>query len=511
LGEHFRTRAKFISFILLWIILAGFCFLAGIKIMQGEWKPKEWVPSLMSVFQKEKKEAPPLKSTSEPEPPKKEEIIPPIEEEKIAFRASTWFSDYKAMKANIEYYHEVHPFIYNMKGGLSNDGTLISSWSKTSRKERVEEMRALNPKVKIIPTIFRWENPKEKINENIGMNGRKDIRDKHIRVIIEEIETYNYDGIDIDYEGMTCNKKEKFEEFIVLLSKELRKRGKILSVAVHPKTKAQKTKMVHCRGLKKPVKQDFAENWRGPMTHDYEFLAKHVDRFKIMAYELHPRKYHNPGPGPQAPNVWLKSIIEYAATRVPPEKLYMAIPTYGYDWALNCKAKAKAVYYDTALKIKAGNHKMYQPTDITKILEANKNSNTWKNLTKFKYIHERKVYEDPSLWYKSGGCDRVAFYMNKRAFEEKMTLLRKYNLAGFSFWQLLTNNDPAINDYLKLLMTGKLPAVTPITHESDSPNPSDLAPQEQSLEKENLPEEERIPEQGVEEKEPPPVLPEPEE
>jgi len=386
----------------------------------------------------------------------------PVIQKDNKFRASTWFSDYPAMVKNIQFYHEVHPFIYTMRGGLVNNGELISVWSKTSRKERVEEMRKLNPGVLIIPTIFRWENPKEKISENIGMNGRSDIRDHHIREILSEVETYGYDGIDIDYEGMTCNKKEKFEEFIVLLSKELKARKKILSVAVHPKTPASSTKNVKCNGLTKNIVQDFSENWRGPMTHDYAFLAKYADRVKIMAYELHPRKYRNPGPGPQAPNVWLKSIIEYAKERVPSSKLYMAIPTYGYDWALNCNVRAKAVYWDTASKIISGNHNFYQPTNISKIFLEHKNSKTWKNLSKFMYIHENKTYEDPSLWYHSEGCDRVAFFMNKKAFEEKMNLLRKYDLAGFSFWQLLRNNDPSINDYLSLLVTNKLPPIKKI-------------------------------------------------
>jgi hypothetical protein len=385
--------------------------------------------------------------------------------ESSGFKSSTWFSDYEAMKKNIIYYNEVHPFIYSMKGGLVNTGDLISLWSRAQRRDRVAEMRSLNPNVKIIPTIFRWENPKEKISENIGMNGRNDIRDKHIQVILEEIETYGYDGIDIDYEGMTCNKKEKFEEFIALLSKELKAKGKILSVALHPKTQAKKPKEVKCKGLNKPILQDFAENWRGPMTHDYSYLAKYADKIKIMAYELHPRKYRNPGPGPQAPNVWLKSIIEYSKERIPSNKLYMAIPTYGYDWALNCNAKAKAVYYDTALKIKAMNPKQYQPTNIKKIFEENERSKSWRNLSKFMYIHENKVYEDPSLWYTSGGCDRVAFYMNRKAFEDKMTLLRGYDLAGFSFWQLLSENDPEINDYLSLLVTNKLPPVAKVKEE----------------------------------------------
>ena len=222
------------------------------------------------------------------------------------------------------------------------------------------------------------------------------------------------------------------------------------------------------------------------MTHDYKFLSRYVDRLKIMAYELHPRKYRNPGPGPQAPNVWLKAIIEYARERVPSEKLYMAIPTYGYDWALNCKSRAKAVYWDTALKIKSSQHKMYQPTNIDKILSENKNSKSWKNLTKFKYIHENKSYEDPSLWYHSNGCDRVAFFMNRKAFEEKMTLLRKYDIAGFSFWQLLSDNDPGINDYLSLLMTNKLPPVKTIAQEEEEKRLKEL-----ELEKQRLAEEQK--------------------
>lgn len=420
--------------------------------------PVETTPAPTVERTPEKEIPEPVTNSETPESPVKNEEIT-VPQGGNRFRASTWFSDYGAMVKNIQYYDEVHPFIYTMRGGLSNTGELISVWSKTARKDRVAEMRSLNPKVLIIPTIFRWENPKEKISENIGMNGRSDIREKHIQEIIGEIETYGYDGIDIDYEGMTCNKKEKFEEFIILLSKELKARKKILSVAVHPKTPASSTKSSKCPGLTKPIVQDFSENWRGPMTHDYAFLAKYADRVKIMAYELHPRKYRNPGPGPQAPNVWLKSIIQYAKERVPSQKLYMAIPTYGYDWALNCNTRARAVYWDTATRILSGNHSFHQPTNISKILAENSNSKTWKNLTKFQYIHENKVYEDPSLWYRSEGCDRVAFFMNRKAFEEKMTLLRSYDLAGFSFWQLLSNNDPSINQYLSLLVTNKLPPV----------------------------------------------------
>ncbi|TGM09897.1 hydrolase [Leptospira barantonii] len=398
-----------------------------------------------------------------------EATLLPKADDNTTFRASTWFSDYEAMKKTVHLYNEIHPFIYGMKGRDTNNGDLYSSWGSTQKHERVAELRKLNPNVKIIPTIFRWENKYEKISENIGMNGRNDIRDRHMANILHEVDTYGYDGIDIDYEGMSCEKKEKFEEFIVILSKEIHKRGKILSVAVHPKTPAKKETMKACKGLKEKIKMDYAENWRGPMTHDYAFLAKYADRIKIMAYELHPRKYRNPGPGPQAPNIWIKSIIEYAKARVPSRQLYMAIPTYGYDWALNCNAKIKSVYYQDAVRKKdLGIHR--QPTNIDQILANTKGSDSWTNLSKFSWVHTGKTYEDPSIWYKSEGCDRVAFYMNRKAFEDKMSLLRKYDLGGFSFWQLISDNDPGINDYLELLVSNKLPPVEKIKEPVKDPN-----------------------------------------
>lgn len=477
--QNLGSKMKFFLIVFAWTAISLSLFFVGFKIYQDAKikntevsTPKEtkevakeetFFTKFLNLFKISDDKKPDEKTLVE------KPITPPIQLESTGFKSSTWFSDYEAMKKNIIYYNEVHPFIYSIKGGLSNTGEISSSWSKKSKIERVEEMRKLNPNVKIIPTIFRWENPKESIQEVIGLSGRSDIRDKHIQAILYEVETYKYDGIDIDYEGMKCHKKEKFEEFIVLLSKELKAKGKLLSVAVHPKTELKNPKDAKCKGITKTFKQDFAENWRGPMTHDYEFLAKYADKVKIMAYELHPRKYRNPGPGPQAPNVWLKLIIDYAKKRIPANKLYMAIPTYGYDWALNCNASAKAVYFNTALKIKSIPHKEYQPTSIKKIFEENAKSKSWRNLSKFLYIHENKTYEDPSLWYSSGGCDRVAFYMNRKAFEDKMTLLRGYDLAGFSFWQLLSENDPEINNYLSLLVTNKLPAVPKIIDEPPSP------------------------------------------
>ena len=366
-------------------------------------------------------------------------------------QSSTWFSDYKVMKANVQYYNEIHPFIYGIEGDAKNTGRLTSMWSHQAKLKRVAELRSLNPNVKIIPTIFRWENDQKKISEVIGYKDAENIRDKHISIIMKEIKTYNYDGIDIDYEGMECHKKQYFEKFLMLLSKKMKEENKILSVAVHPKTFAKKNKKIYCKANKKTSTVAYRESWRGPTAHDYSFLAKYTDKVKIMAYEFHPRKYKDPGPGPQAPNVWLKEVIKYAKSKIPTHKLYMAIPTYGYDWGLNCKPRVRPVFYGSIQdRMKIGKH--YQPTDVNKIIAKYGKKKEWINLSKFSKIHSGKVYEDPSIWYTKNGCDRVAFYMNKEAFVKKMELLMSYKLGGFSFWQLRGDNDPGINIYLSKLL-----------------------------------------------------------
>nr|WP_246028247.1 glycosyl hydrolase family 18 protein [Leptospira fletcheri] len=364
--------------------------------------------------------------------------------------ASTWSQDFWAMLKYIRLYDELHPFLYNLEGGRNNTGRILSVWKPEEISERMMWFRLVSPNTLIIPTIFRWENDFEKISDAIGLAGNVKVRDFHIRNILSEVEKYGYDGIDIDYEGMTCEKKEAFEEFLALLKEELHKRKKLLSVSIHPKTVAEQKTRFACSGLKAPIEVDYFEAYRGQLTHDYEFLGRTADKIKIMAYELHPRKNGFPGPGPQAPDWWIDKILQYAVERIPANKLYMAIPTYGYDWPLNCDLPSKSVYYSRAKFIREHwNPRMEQPTDVIKIYQTQAKAGDWIYLRPYLYRHEGHVYTDPSLWYRSGGCDRAAFYMNRTSFEKKMNILEKYKIRGFSFWQLIEDNDPEIHQYLE--------------------------------------------------------------
>jgi spore germination protein len=48
-----------------------------------------------------------------------------------------------------------------------------------------------------------------------------------------------------------------------------------------------------------------------------------------MAYDYH---WDSSPPGPVAPINWVRDVLAYAKTRIPPHKIVLGIPLAGYDW-----------------------------------------------------------------------------------------------------------------------------------------------------------------------------------
>ena len=65
--------------------------------------------------------------------------------------------------------------------------------------------------------------------------------------------------------------------------------------------------------------------------HDYGAIGASVDRVLLMTYEW---GYTYGPPMAVAPLNKVKQVVDYALTRVSASKLYLGIPTYGYDWTL---------------------------------------------------------------------------------------------------------------------------------------------------------------------------------
>ena len=65
--------------------------------------------------------------------------------------------------------------------------------------------------------------------------------------------------------------------------------------------------------------------------HDYAALGSAVDAALLMTYEW-GYTYGPPMAVAPLPNV--RAVLDYAVTELPPEKILLGIPNYGYDWPL---------------------------------------------------------------------------------------------------------------------------------------------------------------------------------
>jgi spore germination protein len=148
----------------------------------------------------------------------------------------------------------------------------------------------------------------------------------HVQALTNLVLEKNFDGIDIDYEGLGPEERDRYSLFVTILSDSLHQHRKRLSVTVSAKGSNDDT-------------------WKGPGAQDWKVIGHVADSVKIMAYD-----YHYPGgeAGPLAPLDWLRRIGQYAKQTMPSRKQIYGLPWYGYDWQ---GTKATNLTYPQALQL----------------------------------------------------------------------------------------------------------------------------------------------------------------
>jgi spore germination protein len=136
------------------------------------------------------------------------------------------------------------------------------------------------------------------------------IRHHHVDEIVSSVVKDGLDGLDLDYELLMAGDRNNFSAFVEELAEALHARHKRLAIALHPKSSEPGT-------------------WDGTIAQDWKRIGKVADLVRPMCYDEH---WETSEAGPLADPAWVKTIMEFALTVVPPEKLELGIPSYGYDW-----------------------------------------------------------------------------------------------------------------------------------------------------------------------------------
>ncbi len=284
---------------------------------------------------------------------------------------------------------ELNPFWY----GLEADGTLST---RTGARDQALITTVHNAGGLMIPTVFDVHD-RDNLPAVLADPAR---RARAIAAMLDEIDRYGYDGIDIDFEHAKTATRDAFSAFVAEMSAAVRAQGKIFSLTI-------------------PGKRADRPSWVG---YDYPALAPHADRVKIMTYG-----YSGPWssrPGPIAPTDYQAQVLDYAITTMPADKIQLGIPFYGYDFPAD-GSRIRSVTWSSA-QARLGR----SPAGL-------------------QFVPARgETYFD---YRDDAGVDHTVWLQDTRAIAAKCDVARRYGLRGIAIWSL-GNEDPAFWDEIRRVL-----------------------------------------------------------
>ena len=355
------------------------------------------------------------------------------DEEKLPRKILTGWMPYYSVKnsmatilANKDLMSEVSPFWYSLTSATTIKDQYVGAKLTIPKKTHLDILRANG--LQIIPAIT--DGAKKLVLA--GLLAKPSTRSQVVNTITKLVITNNYDGIDLDLEGFAfsdgtsswAKTSPNWALFIKELSEMLHANGKILSMTT-------------------PVVFDPAGKRKGSYwVYNWPETAPYIDRLRIMTYD-----YSTSKPGPIGPLEWTEATVAYAATLMPPSKIWLGVPGYGRDWITKVTGKCPTTY---AKLIKAGAK--------AAVFAANKGvelANTYgavptysEKMGEVTFTYQ-KTYNEGTA---SCTATRVAWYQNSRAYLARMELVAKYKLGGLTQWTLGQEDVetfPALREYAK--------------------------------------------------------------
>ncbi len=332
-------------------------------------------------------------------------------------------------------YNEISPFSYEINSqGLITDDLQIGNGSWDFYFSALRDMH-----VKIIPTIAYFDA--QGIYKLLSNTKRRQNAEDTIAQLARG---ENFDGIDIDFEGMSPATRPYYSLFIQGLAMRLHPHGELLTCTVVPRTPPSSLY------VNPPANIIYPEN--------YPVLNKYCDEVRIMAYDqegvdlkLDASKGGNGTLyGPVADPDWVKKLIQYAVQYINPKKIMLGIPTYGYEyevsWAggVTTYQRVRAFDYFSAMDRAASMG--INPTRNN----AGELSFTFQSST---YIQEPAILTytisstQPEVLMNPSSTAPTTFFVSfpdATSEMQKVALARQYGLRGIMFFKADGQMDPAI-------------------------------------------------------------------
>ena len=231
--------------------------------------------------------------------------------------------------------------------------------------------------------------------------------------VVRNVTGKGYGGLDVDFEYIPGEYAEAYADFLVLLEEALGGDYPVF-VSLAPKTSADQPGLLY-------------------EGHSYPLLGDAADRALLMTYEW---GYTYGPPLPVSPLGSVRRVVDYAVGEIEPEKLFLGVPNYGYDWALpyvRGESKAQSLGNEAAVNLA-----LQRKAEI-KYDEAAASPF-------FTYYDRPETYSD--------AVEHVVWFENARSAEAMLRLVNEYGLYGIGVWNL-TRYFPSLWNVLNSLYSIK--------------------------------------------------------
>jgi spore germination protein len=217
------------------------------------------------------------------------------------------------------------------------------------------------------------------------------VQEKFINNVVDMLKAKGFSGLNVDFERVPPADRDAYTGFLIKLRDRIKPQGYSLSVALAPKQSATQIGAWY-------------------EAHDYGAIGSVADFVMLMTYEW---GWSGGPPLAVAPIDQVMKVLNYAVTVIPPHKILMGVPLYGYDWVLPyTPGGAFAPRIDPLRAVqKAG--------EVGSIIQ----------------------YDQPSQspfyrYYDANGAQHIVWFEDTRSVLAKYRVVHGYRLRGVSYWVL---------------------------------------------------------------------------
>lgn len=217
----------------------------------------------------------------------------------------------------------------------------------------------------------------------------KDKQENLINHVLDNLRQKNYYGLNIDIQAIYPEDRQLYVDFIANISSRVSQASYYVNSTLTPSTFPTGTDIMY----------------QGP---EYAALGQLTDSTMLLSYAWG----HAHSPQPALPLAWVRALLDYSVTQIPPEKIFIGIPTVGYIWQLPFLpdySVANSITHNAALTL---------ASEVGATIERDEASQA----PFFHYVTDSEY---------------VVWFRDVRSISALLDLVTEYGLQGIGSWNIM--------------------------------------------------------------------------